>query len=249
MINCPNCRAENPDGGSTCFLCGQRLKSPGLFKRMFGGGGGARRRKEVDLGYDADLSLPETRPVSGPAHTTEDLPGKQPQESSAEEPQTPEDRLAHARSLKDEGRVLLNEGEYRLAIDACSNALELDPAFADAYYNRGLAYLNLGLHERALGDLDQAIRLVPENPDGHLNKGMIYLLMGEPHLAQASYEEALRLAPRSADAYLGRGAAKFDLGRFEGSIADFDYAIHISPNLGFAYNNRGDELHPPGSLG
>ena len=238
MIKCTACQAENSDGVTTCFLCGQRLKKPGLLKRMFGGGGGKPANQQVDLGYEVDLSLPETVPVSGPDPAAEDGRWDSSPDDTGNEPETPEERLAHARSLKDEGRVLLNEGQYRLAIDTCAKAIELDPTFGDAYYNRGLAYINLGIYDRALADMDAAIRIAPDDADAYLNKAMIYLTTEEPHLAQANYEEAIKLDPQNADGHLGRGAARFDMGQYKGSIDDFNEAIRLAPNLGFAYNNR-----------
>lgn len=238
MIKCIACQAENSDGVTTCFLCGQRLKKPGLLKRLFGGGGGTGANQQVDLGYEVDLALPEMIPVSGPPTVAEDGRWDPSPDGTVKGPETPEERWAHARSLQDEGRVLLNEGDYRAAIDAYAKVIELDPTFGDAYYNRGLAYINLGLYDRALADMDAAIRINPDDADVYLNKGMIYLTMEEPYLAQSNYEEAIRVDPQSANGHLGRGAARFDLGQYKGSIDDFNEAIRLAPNLGFAYNNR-----------
>ena len=230
MIKCPSCQAENADGAEACFLCGGRLKKPGLLKRIFGGGGAKRGSAEVDLGREVDLSYSETPPGSRSSEP--------PHDDGAKEPETPEQRLDRARALKDEGRDLLNRGDYRRAIDACTRAIEMDPAFGDAYYNRGVAYLNLSLYDRAIEDMDAAIRANPADADAHANKGLIYLMTDEPHMAQASYEEAIKLDPQGAGGYLGRGAARFDMGQFERSIDDFDQAIALDPDLGFAYNNR-----------
>lgn len=238
MVKCPSCQAENSDGAKACFLCGQRLKKPGLLKRMFGGGGSKPAPPEAGLGHEVDLSLPETSDTLGQAPQAEDGSREPAPDTSAAEPETPEQRLDRARALKDEGRDCLNRGDYRRALDACNAAIELDPTFADAYYNRGLAYLNMAIYDRAVEDMDAALRLNPADGDAHLNKGMVYLMTEQPHLAQSSYEEALRLDPQSADGYLGRGAARFDMGQLEGSIEDFDQAIRLAPDLGFAYNNR-----------
>ena len=65
MIKCPSCQAENSDGAKACFLCGQRLKKPGLLKRMFGGGGSKPASPEAGLGHEVDLSLPEASDTLG----------------------------------------------------------------------------------------------------------------------------------------------------------------------------------------
>ncbi len=116
MIKCPSCQAENSDGAKACFLCGQRLKKPGLLKRMFGGGGSKPAAPEAELGYEADLSLPETADSVGQSPQSEAGSGEPVRDDRAAEPATPEQRLARAKSLKDEGRDLLNRGDYRGAL-------------------------------------------------------------------------------------------------------------------------------------
>ena len=48
-----------------------------------------------------------------------------------------------------------------LAIDEYTTAIQLDPDYAGAYYDRGIAYSNLGQHQRAIEDYDQAILIMP----------------------------------------------------------------------------------------
>ena len=232
MIKCTVCQAENSDGVTTCFLCGQRLKKPGLLKRMFGGGGGKGANQQADLGYEVDLSLPGNGTGVGPGSGAGDGRWDPSPDGTVNEPETPEERLAHARSLKDEGRVLLNEGDYRAAIDACAKAIELDPTFGDAYYNRGLAYINLGLYDRALEDMDAAIRIDPDDADAYLNKGMIYLTTEELHLAQSNYEEAIRLDPQNADGPPGAWCGPVRHGTVQGLDRRFQRGHPASPQPG-----------------
>ncbi len=56
----------------------------------------------------------------------------------------------------DLGNVLLYEGNYAQAAMAYTRALELEPRFPDAYYNRGVCYLQMGQRERGIADLSQA---------------------------------------------------------------------------------------------
>ncbi len=56
----------------------------------------------------------------------------------------------------DMGNVQLSEGNYAQAALAYTRALELEPRFPDAYYNRGVCYLQMGQRERGIADLSQA---------------------------------------------------------------------------------------------
>ena len=41
-------------------------------------------------------------------------------------------------------------------------AIEINPDFAKAYYNRGVAYGKLGNHRQAISDYDRAIEINPD---------------------------------------------------------------------------------------
>ncbi len=56
----------------------------------------------------------------------------------------------------DLGNVLLSEGNYAQAAMAYTHALEQEPQFPDAYYNRGICYLQMGQKDRGVADLSQA---------------------------------------------------------------------------------------------
>ena len=47
-------------------------------------------------------------------------------------------------------------GEHQKAIDDYSKAIELNPQYAYAYYNRGIAHNDLGEHQKAIDDYYQA---------------------------------------------------------------------------------------------
>jgi len=50
-----------------------------------------------------------------------------------------------------------------IAIKIYDKAIELNPNFAEAYYNRGNAYSDLKQYERAIEDYNKAIELNPED--------------------------------------------------------------------------------------
>jgi tetratricopeptide (TPR) repeat protein len=59
----------------------------------------------------------------------------------------------------EKGRQYYDSGEYKEAITAYSNAVDLDPKFAPPYFNRGVVYGKLGKYQLALDDLKYAARL------------------------------------------------------------------------------------------
>ena len=46
--------------------------------------------------------------------------------------------------------------DFRSAVSLYTKAIELDPGFAEAYYNRGLVYLFTGDDDKGIRDLSKA---------------------------------------------------------------------------------------------
>jgi tetratricopeptide (TPR) repeat protein len=57
------------------------------------------------------------------------------------------------------GRTLYSSGNYQAAIDAFSNAIDLDPNYGTAYYNRGVVYYKLSKYLEAGNDFIAAAKL------------------------------------------------------------------------------------------
>ena len=62
----------------------------------------------------------------------------------------------------DDRRPILVHGAVLRAFGDYTEALRLNPAYARAYYNRGLAHVQAGSLARALDDFDAAIQLSPD---------------------------------------------------------------------------------------
>lgn len=59
-----------------------------------------------------------------------------------------------------------------------NRAIELDPQFAYAYYNRGNLYARSGEEDKALLDYTRAVELNPAFAEGYYNRGLLYLSRG-----------------------------------------------------------------------
>ena len=76
--------------------------------------------------------------------------------------------------------------------------MELDPAFASIYFNRGLAHYDSGNLEQAIEDFTKAIELAPEDERNYFNRGLAYYDSGNPEMAVRDFERYLELAPADA---------------------------------------------------
>lgn len=119
-----------------------------------------------------------------------------------------------------------------------SQAIALNPQFAEAYYNRGIAYFNQNNFEAAIGDYDQSVALDATSPESFNNRGVARRFKGDLDGAIADYSAAIHLNPQYAEAYDNRGIALKTKGDLVKALADYDELLRLRPNA-IAYYNRG----------
>jgi tetratricopeptide (TPR) repeat protein len=112
-------------------------------------------------------------------------------------------------------------------IAAYSKAIELNPTFAEAYFNRGLAYFATSKYELAIKDFTKTIELKPHEADAGILKAVIADIEG----AISDCDAALKLSPNDAQAYLGRGIAKSLSAEFDSAIDDISQMLMLDKDL------------------
>jgi tetratricopeptide (TPR) repeat protein len=143
------------------------------------------------------------------------------------------------------GEAALRSGQVsQRAIADFSDAIRLDPKFADAYNRRGVAYLLLRRPDLAIEDHTEAIKLKPDNPDGYFGRAGAYLARGDHANVIADYTQALRLQPDDADprrinALLWRGRAYFFTEKYDEAVADYTRVIGLNPNYANSFFGYG----------
>jgi tetratricopeptide (TPR) repeat protein len=95
------------------------------------------------------------------------------------------------------------------AIEYLTEAIRLQPDFANAYGARGNAYGNQRQYQLALEDYNKAILLKPDKSVFFNNRGNVYKDLNKYPLAIEDYNQAIRLKPDNAEAYHNRGNAYF----------------------------------------
>jgi tetratricopeptide (TPR) repeat protein len=132
-----------------------------------------------------------------------------------------------ALALRDAGRTGEARGHF-------ARAIELDPAYAPARYNRGVLELAEGRLDLAEADFSAALRIAPDHPDAHLNLGVTLTRVGRAAEALRHFEETLRRRP-GADVHFNLGIAHAALDRAKEAADHFLAALALEPDLAEAH--------------
>jgi tetratricopeptide (TPR) repeat protein len=119
-----------------------------------------------------------------------------------------------------------------------SEAIRLQPAYADAYKNRGTARLEKGDSQGALADYSETIRLQPDNIWTYYERGVVRDKNGDVEGALADFSQAIRLRPDYGSPYGMRAGARLKKGDIEGALADYTEAIRLIPGIPGYYSLR-----------
>ena len=133
-----------------------------------------------------------------------------------------------------------SEKNFNEAIKIFTEAIELNPENALAYYGRAYAYDDLEDYQRAIEDCTNAIQFdSPRLVDAYNNRGEAYRKSGIYAKAIEDYNKAIELNSNYFRAYSNRGIAYRSLGNYDKAFTDYNKAIELNPNYQYAYNNRG----------
>ncbi|NER21505.1 MAG: tetratricopeptide repeat protein [Symploca sp. SIO1C2] len=146
------------------------------------------------------------------------------------------------------GNEFYELGKIEDAIARYNQAIEFNPDYDAAWYNRGVALYDLGKIEEALASYDQAIEFNPDYEQAWNNRGIVLYSLGKIEEALASYDQAIEFNPTNDAAWNNRGVALQNLGKIEEALASYDQAIEFNPDYEQAWNNRGNALYNLGKI-
>lgn len=122
-------------------------------------------------------------------------------------------------SLYKNGLDSLWLGNFDNALGYFENAVNKNPARADAWVQVGFCKVKQGKNDEAIKAYQHAVVLMPESDEVRNKLGDAYYYSGRLMEAIAAYKEAVRLRPQSAEGYYNLALAYFENGNEHQGLA------------------------------
>lgn len=132
-----------------------------------------------------------------------------------------------AYEYRKKGGVFGKQGKHEEAIPWFSKAVEINPNYAEAYFDRGFSYHSLNRLQEALSDYSRAIKIDSSFSMPYANRGNIYTEFKKYDLALKDYDTAIHLSPKEYHPYANRGLLFRDLDRLPEACSDWKKACSL----------------------
>jgi tetratricopeptide (TPR) repeat protein len=156
--------------------------------------------------------------------------------------ETQKNKRSAAQTLYSQGLGILSRDDFARAVAFFEKAVDVDPNYAEAWYQAGFCYGMLGRHSDALKASRRAAQLRPEWAQTYLNIGASSFALGQFKDAVDAYRQAVKLDDSNADAQYALGLSLGKLNRTDEEILAYKRALAIKPDspnviemLGLAY--------------
>jgi tetratricopeptide (TPR) repeat protein len=153
--------------------------------------------------------------------------------------ETQKNRRAAAERLYSQGLGILSRDDFTRALNYFEKAVEVDPNYAEAWYQAGFSYGMLGRHQDALKASKQAARLRPDWAETYVNIGASSFALGQFKEAAEAYRQATRLDEDNADAHYALGLSFNKLSRTDEEILAYKRTVALKPDHANAFEQLG----------
>ena len=98
-------------------------------------------------------------------------------------------------SILDEGSRLIQDQELNRAIDVFTEAIELDPSWAEAWNKRATVFYMVGEFQKSQNDIDKVLELEERHFGALAGQGMVNIQLKNYDKAKRSYQKAQEIYP------------------------------------------------------
>ena len=138
------------------------------------------------------------------------------------------------------GALLHEQGRLEEALAAFDAALALDPAYAEAHFNRAVVLQQQGRLDMAIEAYGQSLRLRPDYIEAATNAGIVLQELGRLEEAAGAFEHAAKLRPDAAEPHNNLGIALLARGQPAEAVLAFQRALALKPDYAQAFYNLGN---------
>ena len=130
--------------------------------------------------------------------------------------------------LKQTGEAM-QAGRTNQALTLATQAIDMQPTNAQAWFLRGRLHAHMQNHTNALADFDRAAKLDPR-PIVFQQRGTEHFRAGNFDKSVADFDKFIELAPTQAAHHWQRGISLYYAGRFEDGAKQFELHRTVNPN-------------------
>lgn len=129
-------------------------------------------------------------------------------------------------------------GQYELAIEAYTKALQNSPSDEEVWSHRGRANLAVGNYAAAIDDCTKSLRIASGDVDTALCRATAYLWLRKYEKALPDLEHAICEDRKDPRAWHFKGIANLGLRKFKQALKDLDQAVRFAPTWADNYLAR-----------
>lgn len=148
-------------------------------------------------------------------------------------------KRANAERAYSQGVAQLSQDDYARALPLFERAVDLDPNYAEAWYQAGFSYGVLGRHQDALKASKQAAKLRPEWPATYVNIGASSFALGQYKEAADAYKTAIKLDNDNPETLYAYGLTLGKLNKTDEEILAYKRTINLKPDHANALDKLG----------
>ena len=153
-----------------------------------------------------------------------------------------QNKRAAAQSLYSQGLGILSRDDFAKAVAFFEKAVEIDPNYAEAWYQAGFCYGMLGRHNEALKASRQAAKLRPNWTETFVNIGASSFALGQYKDAVEAYRTAVKLDESNSETQYALGLSLGRLNRTDEELLAYKRTVALKPDhvaaiekMGLAY--------------
>ncbi|KAK9459344.1 Metallo-dependent phosphatase-like protein [Lipomyces oligophaga] len=121
-------------------------------------------------------------------------------ETKSEQRTPTADEKAEASLIKNQANEVLASGNYQMAVQLYSKAIDLDPTSEIYWSNRAQAYIKDEMYGAAIQDATEAIRINPDYVKSYYRRAVAYTSLLRPQLALLDFKAVCARAPNDKNA-------------------------------------------------